>query len=59
MSGPVWRLIRDEPSTCTECGRKIENFRAVGRVVDNVFHATRRYCEECYQALGRFLDEVA
>ena len=59
MSGPVWRLLEDEPALCTECGKKIDTCRAVGRIEDSTFVVTRRYCEECYRALDRFVDEVA
>ncbi len=59
MSGPVWRLIRNEPSTCSECGRTISTYRAVGKVVDSVFVITKKYCDACYGALDRFLSEVA
>jgi hypothetical protein len=59
MSGPVWRILRGEPSTCSRCGKSVDHCRAVGEVVDGAFVITRRFCDDCYRTLGRLLDQVA
>ena len=58
MSGPVWRLLTNQPSHCSECGRAIETYRAVGRVVNDQLQVDERYCDDCYRVLGRFVDEA-
>jgi hypothetical protein len=37
----------------------VEEFPAVGRVVDFVFHPEEVYCWECYEYIKPFVDTVA
>ncbi|HEY7112471.1 MAG TPA: hypothetical protein VIA45_06010 [Thermoanaerobaculia bacterium] len=57
--GPVWKLVRGMKDACHRCGRDVEEFPAVGRVVDFVFHPEEVYCWECYEYIKPFVDTVA
>jgi len=52
-------MMRDAPATCSACGVKIETYRAAGKVENDEFVVSHRYCDSCYESLGKFLDEVA
>lgn len=56
--GPVWKMVRGVKDVCTQCGVEIENFPAVGRVVDFQFIPSEKFCPECYKYNSRFVDEV-
>ena len=57
--GPVWRLMKGQKAICDRCGREMESYPAVGRVVDFTFHPEAQYCWECYEYIKPFVDEVA
>ncbi len=57
--GPVWRRMRGSKDACHRCGREIDDYPAVGRVVDFEFCPNERYCWECYEYIKPFVDEVA
>jgi hypothetical protein len=57
--GPVWRRLRGSKDACDRCGRQIDDYPAVGRVIDFEFRPSERYCWECYEYIKPFVDEVA
>jgi hypothetical protein len=57
--GPVWKRMRGDPAACDRCGRPIDDYPAVGRVLDFVFHPVERYCWDCYAYIRPFVDDVA
>ena len=56
--GPVWRLMKGDKALCDRCGREVQDYPAVGRVVDFHFQAEERYCWDCYRYISSFIDEV-
>ncbi|HYX21258.1 MAG TPA: hypothetical protein VFA98_10485 [Thermoanaerobaculia bacterium] len=56
--GPVWRVMKGRKDTCDRCGREIEDYPAVGRVVDFQFEPDEKYCWDCYAYITPFVDDV-
>lgn len=57
--GPVWRLMKGSQARCDRCGREIEDYPAVGRVVDFQFLPEEGYCWDCYRYIAPFVNEVS
>jgi hypothetical protein len=56
--GPVWKLVKGVKDECSECGKEIVDFPAVGTVVDFEFHPEEKFCWECYEYRKPFVDEI-
>jgi len=56
--GPVWRVMKGQKDTCHRCGREIEDYPAVGRVVNFQFEPDEKYCWDCYRYITPFVDDV-
>ena len=57
--GPVWKLMKAGTAVCDRCGREIEDYPAVGRVVDFQFLPEERYCWDWYRDIAPFVDELS
>jgi hypothetical protein len=56
--GPVWRRLHGTKTSCDRCGREVDDYAAVGRVVDFEFRPDQRYCWDCYAYIKPFVDDV-
>lgn len=56
--GPVWKLVKGTRDSCSQCGKEIVDYPAVGRIVDFQFQVSERFCWDCYRYNAAFLDEI-